>query len=93
MPKAYLCHSLQKTRHSEAEFWFSKARALAPDDGEVHLHYGMFLLDADRNSEAAHHFAIAAKANTANDDKSGDVPNEHAYEATFNAAVAFRYVT
>ena len=83
---------MQKTRHSEAEFWFSKARALAPDDGEVHLHYGMFLLDADRNSEAAQHFAIAAKAND-KDEKGGDVPNEHAYEATFNAAVAFRYVT
>ena len=42
----------------------------------------MFLLDADRNREAADHFVIAAKAS--NDD------NEHAYEATFNAAVAFR---
>ena len=75
-------HLPQKTRHSEAESWFSKARALAPDDREVHLHYGMFLLDAERNSEAAQHFVIAAKA----------ADDEHAYEATFNAAVAFRWV-
>ena len=76
----------QKTRHSEAESWFSKARALAPDDREVHLHYGMFLLDADRNSEAAQHFVLAAEA------ADGGDGGEHAYEATFNAAVAFRYV-
>ena len=79
----------QKTRHSEAESWFSKARALAPDDPEVHLHYGMFLLDADRNTEAAQHFVIAATAKDKNE--GGEVRNEHAYEATFNAAVAFRY--
>ena len=44
----------------------------------------MFLLDADRNREAADHFVIAAAAKNSNDN------NEHAYEATFNAAVAFR---
>ena len=38
-----------------------------------------------RNSEAAQHFVIAAAA------KKDEVHNEHAYEATFNAAVAYRY--
>ena len=80
---------LQKTRHSEAESWFSRARALAPDDREVHLHYGMFLLDADRSREAAQHFVLAAAASR----DSTTAHNEHAYEATFNAALAFRYFT
>ena len=79
---------MQKTRHSEAESWFSRARALAPDDREVHLHYGMFLLDADRSREAAQHFVLAAASKD-----STSALNEHAYEATFNAAVAFRYFT
>ena len=43
------------------------------------------LATLDRNTEAAQHFVIAAAA------KKDEVHNEHAYEATFNAAVAYRY--
>lgn len=77
--------SLQKTRHSEAERWFTKAHSLAPHDASVHLHYGMFLLDADRSLEAAEHFEVAAMASSV-----GGGDEEDAYKTLFNAAVAFR---
>ena len=51
---------------------------MAPRDPSVHLHYGLFLMDADRNSEAAEEFAKAAEID----------PTD--YESIFNAGVAFR---
>ena len=51
----------QKTRHQEAEHWFNKANQIAPDDANVHMHYGFFLLDAQRNFEAAIQFEKAVK--------------------------------
>ena len=69
---------LQKTRHNEAESWFVKAQKLAPNDPAVHLHYGLFLMDTERNLEAAEEFAQAAEF------------DPHDYEAVFNAGVAFR---
>ena len=70
--------SFQKTRHSEAESWFSKANRMAPEDPSVHLHYGLFLMDSERNLEAAREFAKASKLN----------PED--YESVFNAGVAYR---
>ena len=69
---------LQKTRQNEAESWFMKAKKLAPNDASVHLHYGLFLMDSDRNLEAAEEFAMAAEIS----------PTD--YESVFNAGVAFR---
>ena len=68
----------QKTRHSEAESWFLKAKEMVPEDPSVHLHYGLFLMDSDRNLEAAEEFARAVSL------KSDD------YESVFNAGVAYR---
>ena len=45
--------------HHEAEHWFHKANEIAPDDANVHMHYGFFLLDAQRNFEAALQFEKA----------------------------------
>ena len=69
---------LQKTRHTEAESWFLKAARLAPGDSGVHLHYGLFLMEAGRDLEAAREFEAA----------SGVEPND--YNAAFNAGVAYR---
>lgn len=69
---------MQKTRHSEAERWFAKAKAIAPADSSVRLHFGLFLLDLGRDLEAAEEFEVAANAPAAE------------YEAVFNAAVAYR---
>ena len=94
----------QKTRHSEAESWFLKAYQLAPLDPSVHLHYGLFLMDADgnRNFEAGQKFQIASelllgkdKGQTSRKD-SRDIDEANlqssisAYDTTFNAAVAYR---
>ena len=51
---------------------------MAPDDPSVHLHYGLFLMDSERNLEAAREFAKASKLN----------PED--YESVFNAGVAYR---
>ena len=51
---------------------------MAPDDPSVHLHYGLFLMDSERNLEAAREFAKAAQLN----------PED--YESVFNAGVAYR---
>lgn len=67
-----------KTRHGEAEEWFSKANNMAPRDPSVHLHYGLFLMDLERNMEAAKEFALAAELK----------PDD--FESVFNAGVAFR---
>ena len=72
---------LQKTRHTEAESWFLKAVRLAPGDSGVHLHYGLFLMEAGagrRDLEAAREFEAA----------SGLEPTD--YNAAFNAGVAYR---
>ena len=45
--------AFQKTRHHEAEQWFRKAVTIAPNDANVHLQFGFFLLDTERNLEAA----------------------------------------
>ena len=51
---------------------------MVPEDPSVHLHYGLFLMDSDRNLEAAEEFARAVSL------KSDD------YESVFNAGVAYR---
>ena len=51
---------------------------MAPEDPSVHLHYGLFLMDSERNLEAAREFAKASKLN----------PED--YESVFNAGVAYR---
>jgi Tfp pilus assembly protein PilF len=68
----------QKTRHSEAEHWFTKANEIAPEDPNVHMHYGFFLLDTERNLEAGIQFEKAVQIR----------PQD--YESNFNAGVAFR---
>lgn len=68
----------QKTRHGEAEHWFTKANEIAPEDPNVHMHYGFFLLDTERNLEAGIQFEKAVQIR----------PQD--YESNFNAGVAFR---
>lgn len=51
---------------------------MAPNDPGVHLHYGLFLMEASRDLEAATEFEAASKSQ----------PDE--YNAAFNAAVAYR---
>ena len=51
---------------------------MAPNDPSVHLHYGLFLMDSERNLEAAREFSRAAQLK----------PDD--YESVFNAGVAFR---
>lgn len=94
----------QKTRHGEAERWFSKAKQLAPSDPSVYLHYGLFLMDAegDRNFEAGQKFQMASELILGNNkdlnpNKSPDNIEESAlhssisvYDSVFNAAVAYR---
>jgi len=70
-----------KTRHTEAETWFLKAARLAPGDPGVHLHYGLFLMEAGagrRDLEAAREFETASSLE----------PTD--YNAAFNAGVAYR---
>ena len=96
---------LQKTRHVEAERWFSKANQLAPFDPSVHLHYGLFLMDAegDRNFEAGQKFQTAAELILSEqssavkpNDVSGNLQDSttnsgvSVYDSVFNAAVAYR---
>jgi len=64
---------LQKTRINEAESLFLRAKDLSPNDSNVHLHYGLYLMDLARIPEAAVSFEKAAKL------KSSD------YESNFNA--------
>ncbi len=71
----------QKTRHPEAEEWFSKALSVAPRDPSVRTHLGLFLMDAGRNLEAARSFEEAVRLG-------GD--GDEAYESAFNAGVAYR---
>ena len=35
---------------------------MAPDNPSVHLHYGLFLMDSERNLEAAREFAKASNS-------------------------------
>ena len=55
-----------------------KAKSLAPNDPGVHLHYGLFLMEASRDLEAAAEFEAATKSQ----------PDD--YNAAFNAGVAYR---
>ncbi|XP_060851447.1 protein O-mannosyl-transferase TMTC2-like [Rhopalosiphum padi] len=42
-----------RTRIHEAENWFLRAKKLAPGDASVYKHFGVFLLEQERYSEAA----------------------------------------
>ncbi|GIX68274.1 protein O-mannosyl-transferase TMTC2 [Caerostris extrusa] len=54
-------------RLSEAEQWFLKAKAIAPNDSSVYQHYGQFLsenerdIQAGRNEDAEHYYQVAVK--------------------------------
>ncbi len=77
---------MQKTRHPEAEEWFGKALRVAPLDPSVRTHYGLFLMDAGRNLEAARSFEEAVRLSG----DGGGGEGEDYYESVFNAGVAFR---
>nr|CAD7430134.1 unnamed protein product [Timema monikensis] len=52
------------TRVIEAENWYTKAQEIAPQDASVYRHYGQFLLDQSRYSEAASKFERAVSLST-----------------------------
>ena len=57
---------------------FQRAKAVAPAEPTVYVHYGLYLMDRRRFSEAAKNLGEAARLNPAN------------YDNVFNAAVAYR---
>jgi len=67
-----------QSRAGEAEAWFRKAQAVAPGEARVHSHYGLYLMDMARHSEASAALAEAARL----------APRD--YDTVFNAAVAAR---
>jgi len=67
-----------QSRAGEAEAWFRKAQAVAPGEARVHSHYGLYLMDMARHSEASATLAEAARL----------APRD--YDTVFNAAVAAR---
>ncbi|RZF42735.1 hypothetical protein LSTR_LSTR015153 [Laodelphax striatellus] len=50
-----------RTRIVEAEQWFLKAQRLAPADPTVYQHFGQFLTELDRHSEAANQYLRATE--------------------------------
>ncbi|XP_024081501.1 transmembrane and TPR repeat-containing protein 2-like [Cimex lectularius] len=71
--------SKNKTRISEAEQWFIKAKKLAPSDPTVYVHFGQFLAELERHGEAASLYLKAAEL----------APNQ--YESIVGAATALRH--
>lgn len=67
-----------ESREEEAEIWFQRAKKVSPGDQAVYAHYGLFLLDRGRFSEAASYLGQSAKLSPTN------------YDNAFNAAVAHR---
>ena len=77
---------MQKTRHPEAESWFARALSAAPADPSARTHYGLFLMDAGRNLEAARSFEEAARLT----ERGRQEGQGEYYETLFNAGVAYR---
>lgn len=67
-----------ESRDQEAESWFQRAKTVAPAEPTVYVHYGLYLMDRNRFSEAAKNLGEAARLNPSN------------YDNVFNAAVAYR---
>jgi len=67
-----------ESRNHEAESWFQRAKAVAPAEPTVYVHYGLYLMDRNRFIEAAKNLGEAAKLSPSN------------YDNVFNAAVAYR---
>uniref|UniRef100_A0A0A9XPY3 dolichyl-phosphate-mannose--protein mannosyltransferase n=2 Tax=Lygus hesperus TaxID=30085 RepID=A0A0A9XPY3_LYGHE len=68
-----------KTRLTEAEQWFIKAKKLAPSDPAVYVHFGQFLTELERHGEAASLYLKAAEL----------APNQ--YDSVVGAATALRH--
>ena len=69
---------MQTSRDQEAESWFLRAKFLGPAEPNVYVHYGLYLMDRQRFTEAAQHLGQAAQLS----------PQD--YDNVFNAAVAYR---
>nr|XP_024216998.1 transmembrane and TPR repeat-containing protein CG4341-like [Halyomorpha halys] len=67
-----------RTRISEAEQWFIRAKKLAPTDPSVYFHFGQFLSERQRHTEAASLYLKAAEL----------APEQ--YESVLGAATALR---
>ena len=67
-----------QSRAGEAEAWFRRAQAVAPGEARVHAHYGLYLMDMARHSEAKTTLAEAARL----------APKD--FDTVFNAGVAAR---
>ncbi|KAF0770551.1 protein O-mannosyl-transferase TMTC2-like, partial [Aphis craccivora] len=67
-----------RTRIHEAENWFLRAKKLAPSDASVYKHFGVFLLEQERYSEAASQLVEAVALE----------PDD--YDLTVTAATALR---
>ena len=69
---------MQVSREQDAEIWFLRARDISPSNPAVYAHYGLFLLDKQRFTEAVSNFVLATQYQPG------------VYDYTFNLAVAAR---